>query len=103
MRPRPSQFPKRPARQGLPFSPKTFPKCARANAVWLIDQSIETSLDDLYIPTGASSLPPTHIITYGPTGELRIKGRPVIPVEYCSALGTVGDIILADLSEYRWI
>ena len=76
---------------------------ARANAVWLIDQSIETSLDDLYIPTGASSLPPTHIITYGPTGELRIKGRPVIPVEYCSALGTVGDIILADLSEYRWI
>jgi HK97 family phage major capsid protein len=27
-------------------------------------------------------------------------GRPVIPVEYCSTLGTVGDIVLADLSQY---
>ena len=31
---------------------------------------------------------------------LRIKGRPVIPIEYCSAVGTVGDIILADMSQY---
>jgi HK97 family phage major capsid protein len=27
-------------------------------------------------------------------------GRPVIPVEYCATLGTVGDIILADFNEY---
>jgi HK97 family phage major capsid protein len=29
-----------------------------------------------------------------------LLGRPVIPVEQCSTLGTVGDIILADLSQY---
>jgi HK97 family phage major capsid protein len=28
------------------------------------------------------------------------KGRPVIAVEQCPALGTVGDIILADLRHY---
>jgi len=27
-----------------------------------------------------------------------LLGRPIIPVEYASTLGTVGDIILADLS-----
>jgi HK97 family phage major capsid protein len=27
-------------------------------------------------------------------------GMPVIPVEHCAALGTVGDAILADLSQY---
>jgi HK97 family phage major capsid protein len=31
---------------------------------------------------------------------MRIKGRPVIPVEYCSTLGTVGDIICVDLGAY---
>jgi len=27
-------------------------------------------------------------------------GRPVIPVEYCATLGTPGDFILADFSQY---
>jgi HK97 family phage major capsid protein len=27
-------------------------------------------------------------------------GRPVIPVEYAATLGTVGDVVLADLSQY---
>jgi len=27
-------------------------------------------------------------------------GKPVIPVEHCATLGTPGDIILADLSQY---
>ena len=27
-------------------------------------------------------------------------GRPVLTVEYCATLGTVGDIILADLGEF---
>jgi HK97 family phage major capsid protein len=29
-----------------------------------------------------------------------MKGRPVIPTEYCSALGTAGDIALVDMSQY---
>ncbi len=30
-------------------------------------------------------------------------GRPVIPLEYCATLGTVGDIMLADWSQYAVI
>jgi HK97 family phage major capsid protein len=30
----------------------------------------------------------------------RLMGRPVQPVEYCSALGTLGDLILANMGEY---
>jgi HK97 family phage major capsid protein len=30
-------------------------------------------------------------------------GRPVIPVEYCQTLGTKGDVVLADLSQYVMI
>ena len=27
-------------------------------------------------------------------------GRPVVPIEHCATLGTVGDIILADMTQY---
>jgi HK97 family phage major capsid protein len=30
-------------------------------------------------------------------------GRPVIPVEYCSTMGSVGDVILMDPSQYLMI
>jgi HK97 family phage major capsid protein len=74
---------------------------SRANAVWLINQDVEPQLDQLSIQVGIGGVP-----TYMPPGGLadapygRLKGRPVIPVEYCSTLGTVGDIILADFSQY---
>jgi HK97 family phage major capsid protein len=43
---------------------------------------------------------------YTPPGRLEsmpfggIYGRPIVPVEYASAVGTVGDFVLADLSDY---
>ena len=33
----------------------------------------------------------------------KIYTRPVLPIEQCATLGTVGDIILADLSQYLLI
>lgn len=72
---------------------------ARGNAVWYVDQSVESVLDDLYIPAGTSGFSP-GFITVGPDGSYRIKGAPVVPVEYCSALGTVGDVVLADFTQY---
>jgi HK97 family phage major capsid protein len=39
-------------------------------------------------------------VSYGPEGILRIKGRPVYVTEFNSAIGNVGDIVLADMSEY---
>lgn len=76
---------------------------ARRSAVWLIDQSIEpqlftmtlggTTQVPIYLPPGGFSESP-----YG-----TIFGLPVIPVEYMAPLGTMGDIMLAALSEYLYI
>ena len=74
---------------------------ARANAAWFIDQSIEPQLDTMAVPVGTGGVP-----VYLPAGGLSgspfsvLKGRPVIPVEYTAALGTVGDICLVDFGEY---
>jgi HK97 family phage major capsid protein len=77
---------------------------SRANAVWLINQDVEPELllMGIVVGTGGSAI-------YMPSGGLSaspfdtILGRPVIPVEYCSTLGTVGDIALVDLSQYHTI
>jgi len=71
----------------------------RANAVWLINRDVNPQLDALSITAGASALEP-RFITYDSQGVLRIKGAPVIEIEQCETLGTVGDIILADWSQY---
>lgn len=74
---------------------------SRRNAVWLINQDIEPELDNMTINVGTGGLP-----VYLPAGGYSVspystlKGRPVIPVEWCSTLGVLGDIILADWSQY---
>lgn len=79
-----------------------LPARSKANAVWLINVDCEPQLDELSLPAGTGALEP-RFVTYGPDGALRIKGRPVIAVEYCATVGTVGDLILADFSQYRLI
>lgn len=73
---------------------------SRANAVWYINQELEPYLYTLkigdkpvYIPAGGLSEKP-----YG-----TLFGRPVVPIEQCSATGEVGDIILADIGQYLLI
>jgi HK97 family phage major capsid protein len=76
----------------------------RANAVWFINQEIEPQLDKLFAVVGTGGVPvymPANGLSGSPYSTL--KGRPVIPVEYCAALGTAGDIILANFGAYRWI
>lgn len=75
---------------------------SRTNAVWLYNQDCEPQLFQLALAVGTGALEP-RFITFGPDGNLRAFGKPMIPVEYCATLGTVGDIILADLDQYRWI
>ena len=72
---------------------------SRPNGVWFYNQDIEPQLDQLAKVIGTAGVEP-NFVTYGPDGVLRIKGRPLEAVEYCSTLGTVGDLILADLSQY---
>jgi HK97 family phage major capsid protein len=74
------------------------------NYVWLVNQDVEPELDNLAYGVGTGGQ-----LVYMPPGGLadaqfgRLKGRPVIPVEYAATLGTVGDIILADMSQYQMI
>jgi HK97 family phage major capsid protein len=79
---------------------------SRLNAVWLVDQSVETDLEVLQVPIGTGGvLAPI----YKPAGTVpgqqfaTLYGRPVVPVEYCAALGTTGDIGLYDFGEYTLI
>jgi len=73
---------------------------SRSNAVWYINQELEPYLYTLkigdkpvYVPAGGLSEKP-----YG-----TLFGRPVVPLEQCSAAGEVGDIILADVGQYLLI
>lgn len=74
---------------------------SRANAVWLINQDTEQQLENMVqtIGTAGSVSPFAREFTERGT----IKGRPVIAIEQCQTLGTTGDIILADLTQWLMI
>jgi HK97 family phage major capsid protein len=85
-----------------------MPVASRSRAVWLVHSDCEVQLMQLNVkiknvagtenvggmpvwmpPTGLSGSPYSTLL-----------GRPVVPVEASAALGTVGDFVLADLSQY---
>ncbi|UCD59035.1 MAG: phage major capsid protein, partial [Candidatus Hydrogenedentota bacterium] len=72
--------------------------------VWLVDQSVEPQLYTMSLTVGTGGSP-----VYLPAGGASASpfaslfGRPVIPIEYGAALGTSGDIMLVDLSQYTVI
>jgi HK97 family phage major capsid protein len=74
---------------------KRLPAPSRYNAVWLANEDMDEQLETLngnpgtYIPAGVN----------GNKFPL-LKGRPVITVEQCPVVGTVGDLVLADLDHY---
>lgn len=71
------------------------------NSVWLINRDVLPQLFTMTVGTGASTqpvyMPPTGA-SGSPYGT--IFGRPVISMEQCSTLGTAGDIMLIDPSQY---
>jgi HK97 family phage major capsid protein len=74
---------------------------SRQNSVWLINQELEPQLESMYLAIGTGGIPvymPANGISGSPYATL--KSRPVIPIEQCSAIGDVGDIILADFGQY---
>jgi HK97 family phage major capsid protein len=77
---------------------RMLPEC-RPNAVWLVSPEVEESLYAAPLVVGAAGSS-NNLFTPGdsdaPFG--RLMSRPILPVEQCSALGTVGDIIFADPS-----
>jgi len=83
---------------------KMWSRCygrSRKNAIWLLNQDTEVQLFSLglIVGMGGSSV-------YMPAGGLSVSpfatlfGRPIIALEQCQTLGTKGDIILFDPSQY---
>lgn len=56
----------------------------------LMNLSVGTGGAPVYLPAGGASVAPYS----------SLMGRPVIPIEQASALGDLGDIVLADMSDY---
>ena len=71
------------------------------NSAWFISQDILPQLMTMSIAVGvggAAVYLPANTIAGVPYQTL--MGRPVVPIEYCATLGTVGDIALCDMSQY---
>lgn len=76
---------------------------SRSNAVWFVGPDVEDQLYGQTIPGSAG----TAVALYTPPGVNGnnsdyglMLGRPVIPIEQTAALGTQGDVILGDCSQY---
>ena len=74
-----------------------MPAPSRKRAVWLVNEDAEGQLEDISGASGAALYMPAG--TGGNPYPL-LKGRPVLVAEQCGALGTVGDIVLVDPSQY---
>jgi len=70
---------------------------SRSNAVWIcaddtllkVDAAAESYPSGMYFPQG-----------YGGNPYPLLKGRPLLSIEQCPALGSLGDLILADWSQF---
>ena len=83
---------------------KMYARCnarSRAKSAWYVNQDVEpqfltmsqavgTGGAPVYLPAGGASAAPFATLL----------GRPIIPIEFCATLGTVGDVILGDFSQY---
>jgi HK97 family phage major capsid protein len=77
---------------------------SKSNAVWFINTDVTPQLYQLSLSVGTGGMPmymSPGSLPNAPSGQL--LGRPVVETEYNATLGTVGDIVLADMSQYAMI
>ena len=73
----------------------------RKNAAWFINDELWANILTATAGTSAGAVP-----MFIPPGQMQqfpegaIYGKPVVPIEYASAQGTVGDFVFADFSDY---
>ena len=75
-----------------------------SDAEWWINQDCFPQLNNLSMVIGTGGIPvylPPGGLSQSPYGTL--MGRPVKPIEYCSTVGTEGDIVLAVPNQYTII
>jgi len=74
---------------------------SRVNSIWLVNQNVEPQLHSMALSVGTGGVP-----VYMPAGGLSglpydtLYGRPVMPIEQCASLGTLGDILYVDMGGY---
>jgi HK97 family phage major capsid protein len=76
-----------------------IPTRRRGNAVFFINDEMWAKI--LTATSGSAATPmftAPGLMAAAPNGA--IWGRPIVPIEYASAEGTVGDIVCADMSDY---
>jgi HK97 family phage major capsid protein len=75
-----------------------------SNAEWYINQNVWPQIFQLSQVVGVGGVPvflPPGGMSSAPFGTL--LGRPITPIEQAETLGTVGDVIFADWSQYLMI
>ena len=75
----------------------------RSKAKWYINIDLFPQIETMYLATGSTGVAVINPYNVNADGVASLFGRPVVPVEQCSALGTVGDVIYADLSQYQLV
>ena len=68
---------------------------------WFINSECFPQLFQMHIAVGTGGIPvflPPGGLSSAPYGSL--LGRPIVPSEHCEELGTQGDILFADMSQY---
>jgi len=70
-------------------------------AQWYINSEVEPQLQRLtYTSNAATTELMSPFVQYRPDGTMTIFGKPVNVTEFNAALGTAGDILLADFNDY---
>jgi HK97 family phage major capsid protein len=82
---------------------------SQRSGVWLYNQGLLSTLPETVVQGGyGSATAAVEVPLWNWDGNTRsggwptLCGMPAIPTEYCSAAGTEGDLILADLSQYAY-
>ena len=79
---------------------------SRSRAVWFINQDVETSLLQMaFDPAATAGMVPAYMPAGGASASpyASLMGRPVIPIQAAQTLGDLGDIVLADMSQYMTV
>lgn len=85
---------------------KMWARCLEEeSAIWLINRDTAPQVEGLSAPGISGTIPvmlatPNGAPTLAIQGPQTLKGRPIRRVEQCSTLGTIGDIVLANMSGY---
>lgn len=82
---------------------KMYSRAWGDNFVWLANRETFPQLSQMSVEVGLGGGAPVWVTSAVGTPQQVLMGYPIIYIEQSAALGTVGDLILADLSQYQLV